>query len=79
MQSSSPDFSCSGFDNAHQSQVIKGTYVCAKGQSNPGTAGSTPTSGNSPSKTGAAGHFEVNQPVVVGGSSLIVGLLSLFL
>ena len=78
MQSSSPDFDCSGFDNAHNSQVIKGTYVCAKGQSNPGTAGSTPT-GSGAKQTGAAGHYAVNQPLLVGGSSVVAGLLSLFL
>lgn len=75
MQSSSPDFSCSNFDKAHDSQVIKGTYVCAKGQSNPGTAGSSP----SPSGTAksAAGRFEVSQPMVMGGSVVLAGLLAL--
>lgn len=78
MQSSSPDFSCSSFDSAHSNQVIKGTYVCAPGQSNPGTAGSKPTStGSSSTKSGAAGHFEVNQPMVMGGSSVVAALLAL--
>jgi len=76
MQSSSPDFSCSGFDNAHNNQVIKGTYVCAKGQSNPGTAGSSPQPSGSSTKS-AAGRFEVSQPMVMGGSFVVAGLLAL--
>ena len=76
MQSSSPDFSCSSFDNAHNSQVIKGTYVCAPGQSNPGTAGSSPTSTGS-AKSGAVGRFEISRPMVMGGSVVLAGLLAL--
>ncbi len=76
MQSSSSQFSCSSFDNAHNNQVIKGTYVCAGTQSNPGTAGSSPQPSGSAGKS-AAGRFEVNQPMVMGGSFVIAGLLAL--
>ena len=77
MQSSSSEFSCSGFDNAHSSQVIKGKYVCAKGQSNPGTANSNPSATGSSGSKSAAGRFEINRPMVIGGSSVIAGLLAL--
>jgi len=75
----SGQFDCSAFDNAHSNQVIKGTYVCSGSQSNPGTAGTTPTSsGSSPSSTSKkspAGRFEVNVPAVMAIASIVGGLL----
>jgi len=81
----SATFSCTPFDDAHSNGVIKGKYVCAGKQENPGTAGSTPTStGSSSSSTssgkGAAGRgFEVNVPAMVGIVSVVAGLLHLTL
>ncbi len=76
MQSSSPDFNCGPFETAKQNSVIKGTFVCARAQSNPGTAGSRPTSSSTPS---AGDRFKVTESVVLGGSSVLAGLLALLL
>ncbi len=68
---------CSTFGKLRDSSVVKGTYVCTGKQATPGTAGTTPTSSGS-SATAAAGHFEANVPVVMGLSSILAGVLSLF-
>lgn len=79
----SGDFDCSAFDKIHDGKaVIRGKYTCSGSQSHPGTADSSTTStssGSSPSKTGAAAHFELNAPIIMGGSSLVAGLLQFFL
>jgi len=77
-------FDCSNFASDHSSSIIKGTYVCSGAQANPGTLGSKPTgtaAGSSPSATkkAAAGHFEVNVPLVMGIASVAGGLLHLSL
>ncbi|KAI9796901.1 MAG: hypothetical protein M1835_002742 [Candelina submexicana] len=68
---------CSAFKKNQDNSVIKGTYVCSGKQAKPGTAGTTPTSsGGGSSPTGAAGHFAVNVPIVMGLSSILAGLFS---
>lgn len=76
----SGDFNCSKFDKIYQSKaVIRGDYTCKGSKSGTGSADSTSTStGGSASKTAAAAHFELNTPIIMGGSSL-VGLLQFFL
>ena len=77
----SGDFDCSKFDKIYQSKaVIRGKYTCQGSKSDPNSADSTSTStGLSASKTAAAAHFELNTPIIMGGSSLVVGLLQFFL
>lgn len=77
----SGDFDCSNFDKIHQSKaVIRGAYTCKGSKSDPGSADSTSTStGSSTSKTAAAAHFELSTPIIMGGSSLVAGLLQFFL
>ena len=62
---------------------MKGTYVCAPGQSKPGGAGTHPSatasSGSKPTGKSAAGHLDVNYPAVIGGTSILAGLLQLLL
>ena len=76
-------FSCSTFQGDHSSGVIKGTFVCAGAQQNPGTAGTSPTgtgvSSSTATKKAAAGRFEVNTPVVMGSAVIVGGLLQLSL
>lgn len=80
MQTSSSNFSCDAFDKNHNDKVIRGKYVCSGGVSKPRGAGTSVTSTGSGSKpTGAAGHIEVNYPALVGGTSIIAGLLQLLL
>ncbi|MCJ1469961.1 hypothetical protein MMC07_008606 [Pseudocyphellaria aurata] len=79
----SGDFDCSAFNKIHDGKaVIRGKYTCSGGKSDPGTADSTSTStstGSSASKTAAAAHFELNAPIIMGGSSLVAGLLQFLL
>lgn len=79
----SGEFDCSSFNKIHDSKaVIRGKYTCSGGKSDPGTAESTSTStstGSSASKTAAAAHFDLNAPIIMGGSSLVAGLLQFFL
>jgi len=70
LQSSSNSLSCSTFDGEHgSSSVIKGTYKCQAGVSNPGNI--TSTGGGSTTKKGSA--IAVNIP----SHGLLVGLLML--
>lgn len=73
----SANFDCGPFQQDSSNGVIKGTYVCAGKQADPGTAGH-PTSSSgaaSPTKTGAASNIQVNGAVVTVFSGLIGGLL----
>lgn len=82
MQTSASNFSCSTFDTDRKNKVMKGTYVCAPGQSKPGGAGTRPSgtsSGSKPSGSSAAGHLDVNYPAIIGGTSILAGLLQLVL
>ena len=74
----SATFDCSAFQTDSSNGVIKGTYVCAGKQANPGTAGSpTSTSSSaSPTKSGDANsQRNVNAMVVVGFSAVVAGML----
>lgn len=78
----SEEFDCAKFDEARDNKVIKGEYVCQGSQTKPGTAGTKPSStsgGSGSSKTGAAAPMDLNLPFVLGGSSLVAGILQLFL
>jgi len=71
---------CSHFSSLKDSSVIKGDYVCEGKVSNPGGAGTTPTStatGAKASKTGAAGHVEISSMAVMGVSGLIAAFFGL--
>ncbi len=79
---SSGDFNCSAFQADKSSkQVIKGNYVCSGSVSKPGGAGTKASASSSSKPTGksSAGHIEVNFQAVMGGTSLIAGLLQLVL
>jgi len=77
---SSGTLDCSAFDADKKSkQVIKGHYVCQGSVSKPGGAGTQPSSASpSPSK-GAAMNLDVSLPAVMGGTSIIAGLLQMLL
>ena len=81
MQSSS-NLDCSAFAaDKNSKQVIKGNYVCQGSVAKPGGAGTKASASTSSKPTGksSAGHIEVNFPAVMGGTSLIAGLLQLVL
>ena len=60
---------------------MKGTYVCSGAVAKPRGAGTKPssTSGTKPSGSSAAGHLDVNYPAIIGGTSILAGLLQLVL
>ena len=73
---SSGTLDCTAFQTDKSSkQVIKGNYVCQGSESKPGGAGTKPSaSASSTSKSGArATDFAV--PAVMGGVSVMAGLL----
>ena len=79
----SAEFDCTPIKNL--GQVVKGKVTCAGEQSKPGSAGTTPTgtgASSSASSTStaksAAGHLDVNVPIVIGGVSLAASLFQLF-
>lgn len=80
----SGNFDCSGFDSVHDSKKIRGKYTCKGSQTNPqsgngdGTSTSTST-GSSASKTNVAVAFDVNLPLLMGGSSFVATLLQILL
>ena len=80
MQTSSTNFSCDAFDTDHNNKIIRGKYFCQGAISKPSGAGSTPTSsGSKASGTSAAGHIDVKYPAVLGGTSVLAGLLQFIL
>ena len=79
---SSETLDCTAFaSDKNSKQVIKGNYVCQGSVSKPGGAGTKASASSSSKPTGksAAGHIEINFPAVMGGTSLIAGLLQLVL
>ena len=70
---SSGDLNCSAFQ--------AGNYVCSGSVSKPGGAGTKASASSTSKPTGksSAGHFEINLPAVMGGTSIIAGLLQLVL
>ena len=80
MQTSSSNFSCDAFDKDQDNKIIRGKYLCKSGVSKPSGAGTTPTeTGSKPTGSGAAGHIAVNYPAVLGGTSVLAGLLQFVL
>ena len=78
----SGQFDCSAFDKDRSNKVIKGNYVCQGSETKPGTAGtkaSGTSSSSTASATSSAGRSQVNVAAVMGGSSIVAGLLHLFL
>lgn len=78
---SSGTLDCSAFDQDKKSkQVIKGHYVCQGSVSKPGGQGTQPSSANPASSSkAAAANVEVNLPAIMGGTSIIAGLLQMIL
>lgn len=79
---SSGQLDCSAFEaDSTTKQVIKGHYVCSGSVSKPGGAGTSASASSTSKPTGksSAGHIEANFPAVMGGTSLIAGLLQLIL
>lgn len=75
-------FDCSAFDKLDQNKVIKGEYTCRGSETKPGTVGtkgSGTSSGSAASGTSSAGQFQANLPAVIGGTSVMAGLLQLIL
>ena len=77
----SSEFDCSGFDAAKKSKgIIRGNpYVCRGKVAKPGGTGSKVSSGSSASGTSAADVNAINYQAVIGSTSIIAGLLQLFL
>lgn len=73
----SAEFDCTGFDAAKKSKgIIRGNpYVCRGKVSKPGGTGSKVSSGSSASDTSAADVNAFNYQTVIGGTSLLAGLL----
>ena len=79
---SSGQLDCTAFNaDKNSKQVIKGNYVCSGSLSTPGGAGTKVSASSTSKPTGksAAGHNDVNVQAVMGGASLIAGLLQLIL
>ncbi|KAL8908642.1 MAG: hypothetical protein Q9207_000730 [Kuettlingeria erythrocarpa] len=75
-------FDCSAFDKLDQNKVIRGEYTCRGSETKPGTVGtkgSGTSSGSAASGTSSAGQFQANLPAVIGGTSVMAGLLQLIL
>ncbi|KAL8727381.1 MAG: hypothetical protein Q9166_006053 [cf. Caloplaca sp. 2 TL-2023] len=73
-------FDCSAFDKLADTKVIRGKYTCLGSQTKPGGQGTASgSSGAAASGTSSAGQFQANLPAVVGGTSLLAGLLQLIL
>lgn len=80
MQTSASNFSCDAFDKDHTNKVMKGTYTCQGGVAKPSGAGSKPASSAKPSGTNSPAHqLNVQYPAVIGGTSILAGLLQLLL
>ena len=82
MQTSASNFSCDAFQTYHNNKIIKGSYVCSGGVSKPrgaGTKPSTTSKGSKATGSSAAGHMDVNYPTVLGGTSILAGLLQFVL
>lgn len=75
---SSGTLDCSAFDTDNSNKVIKGNYVCKGSLSKPGGQGTKPSSGATTSSS-AAQPLNVNIPTVMGGTSILAGLLQLLL
>jgi len=79
---SSGQLDCSAFQaDSGSKQVIKGHYTCKGSVAKPGGQGSkaSSSSGSTPTGKSAAGHVEINFPAVMGGATLVAGLLQLIL
>lgn len=75
---SSGTLNCSAFDQDNSNKVIKGNYVCRGSLSKPGGANTKPSS--SPTSSSSAAHpLNVNIPTVMGGTSILAGLLQFIL
>ncbi len=77
---SSGQLDCSAFQaDAGSKKVIKGHYTCQGSVAKPGGQGSkaSSSSGSTPTGKSAAGRVDVNFPLIMGGSTLIAGLLQL--
>lgn len=71
---------CGPFEEAAARGVIKGEYVCAARQSDPGTVGNPITEpGAQATKKAAAGQLSVNTAAVFGMASVAVGVLSMLM
>lgn len=75
----SGDFDCSTFDELESNKVVRGEYTCRGSETTPGSIGTGTSSGSSASGTSSAGQFQANLPAVLGGTSVMAGLLQLIL
>ena len=72
---SSGTLDCSAFQNDKNNKVIKGNYVCQGSVSKPGGAGSSPSGSSTSSSKGAARATDFTVPAVMGGVSVMAGIL----
>ena len=79
MQTSSSNFTCDDFDEKNRGKVIRGKYVCSGGVSKPRGAGTSATNDAQNGTEGAAQHIQVSYPALIGGTSVLAGLLQLLL
>ena len=74
----SGQFDCSAFAKDQSTKVIRGKYTCQGSETKPGTVGTSASgtsSSTSASATSSAGRFKVNFAAIVGGTSVVAGLL----
>ncbi len=73
---SSGTLDCSAFmADKNSKQVIKGNYVCQGSVTKPGGAGTSPSAGSSSTSKSGARATDFAVPAVVGGVSVMAGLL----
>ncbi|KAL9097247.1 MAG: hypothetical protein Q9165_000674 [Trypethelium subeluteriae] len=73
------DSSCSTFKSLSGSNAaIKGKFTCAGSQTNPGGAGTSPTTGTSSSATGAANALDIHTGAVYGLTGVLAAMIGLF-
>ena len=73
----SANFDCGPINALSSNQVVKGSVTCSGNQANPGSSTATSSGTSASSTTGAA--VPLNVPVFMGGTSILAGLLQLFL
>ncbi|KAL8857329.1 MAG: hypothetical protein Q9178_006095 [Gyalolechia marmorata] len=71
---------CSAFDDLSSRKVIRGKYTCLGSRARPGRDGTgSGSDGGSEEESGAAGQIQAHFPALLGGTSLLAGLLQIIL
>ena len=70
---------CSAFDDLSSKKVIRGKYTCLGSRARPGSQGTGSGSDGGSEEESAAGQIQANLPTLLGGTSLLAGLLQIIL